>query len=134
VEENGAGSRKISTALVALAAFGFGSFVSGCAAEVVNRSASPTLVASSSLINLGNVSLGKSVGGTVSLVNTGPVPINLTQLSVKAVPFQAREHFREPARLDGSRLDYSESILHLEERRLKVFVRKDGQQSRKRQS
>jgi hypothetical protein len=55
--------------------------------EVVNLSGSQALVASSTSVNLGNVSLGNSASGTVSLVNTGSSPIKVTQLSVTGQSF-----------------------------------------------
>jgi hypothetical protein len=61
--------------------------LSGCIGDVVSRSATLSLVASSKSISLGRVPVGKSATATLSLVNKNPVAVTITQLSMTGQSF-----------------------------------------------
>lgn len=61
--------------------------LSGCIADVVNRSDLQTLAASANSVNLGNVTVGTTVSASVSLVNSNSVPVKISQVSFTGQSF-----------------------------------------------
>jgi hypothetical protein len=61
--------------------------LSGCIGGVVNLAPLQTLVASPSVVDLGNVPVGNSASASVSVVNSNSVPVTVTQVSLTGQSF-----------------------------------------------
>ena len=84
---NPASFRGLFTVRVALAACVLCFVLSGCGGTAVAGSESPSLVASPSSVDLGDVPVGTGTCAAVSLVNNSSVPVKVTQLNVNGLSF-----------------------------------------------
>ena len=84
--------RSLSTFELVLVTCLFCFFISGCIGQIGPQSGSPSLVASTNSVELGDVQIGNGASATISLVNKSAIPVAVIQLNVVGQFFSVAGH------------------------------------------